>query len=97
MENMAIWGYLRYTKSSPNVQKECAERNFHFQQGLGALKGQHFEKIEWGVIYVLACDEQFKNLIFWISLKLKLLYANTENTLNGKINTKSVYISDNLR
>ncbi len=28
---------------------------------LGTLKGQHFEKIEWGVIYVLAKDEQFKN------------------------------------
>ncbi len=39
--------------------------------------------------------EQFKNLFFWIYSKPKLLYAYTENTLNGKINTKSVYISVN--
>jgi hypothetical protein len=42
---------------------------------------------------MLAYYEQFKNLIFWISLKPKLLYAKTENTQNGEINTKSVYIS----
>jgi hypothetical protein len=34
-----------------------------------------------------------KNLIFWISLKPKLLYAYTENTLNGEISTESVNIS----
>jgi hypothetical protein len=42
---------------------------------------------------MLAEYEQFKNVIFWISLKSKLLYAYTGNTLNGEINTKSMYIS----
>ncbi len=37
--------------------------------------------------------EQFKNLIFWISLKPELLYAYTETTLNGEIYTLSVNIS----
>ncbi len=44
--------------------------------------------------YILDSDEQFRNLIFWISLE-KMLYAYTENTLNGKISPKSVYISVN--
>ncbi len=49
-----------------------------------------------GVIY-LPKDEQFTNFIFWISWKEKLLYEcmDTENTLKGKISTKSVYISVN--
>jgi hypothetical protein len=33
-------------------------------------------------------------IIFLLSLKT-LLYAYTENTLNGEISTESVYISDN--
>jgi hypothetical protein len=33
--------------------------------------------------------------MFWLSLKQKLLYAHTENTLNGEISTESVYISVN--
>ena len=45
--------------------------------------------------YLLAENEQFKNIIFWISLKQKLLYAHTETTLNGEISTESVYISVN--
>jgi hypothetical protein len=65
--------------------EEYAERNFHFPQCLGTLKGQYFEN-RW--------DEQFTNFIFWISLK-KLLCTYTENTLNGKISTESVYISGN--
>jgi hypothetical protein len=36
--------------------EECAERKFPFQQRLGALKGQLFEKIEWGVIFLLSMD-----------------------------------------
>ncbi len=44
----------------------------------------------WG--YILAQDEHFTNLNFWISLKQKLLSAHTENTLNGKITTESAYI-----
>jgi hypothetical protein len=36
---------------------------------------------------MLASYEQFKNLIFWISLKPKLLYAYTETPLNGEIYT----------
>ena len=39
--------------------------------------------------------EQFTNLIFWKSFKKNLLYVYTENTLNGKISPKSVYISVN--
>ncbi len=42
--------------------------------------------------YTLAKYGQFKKYIFWLSLKQKLLYAHTENTLNGEISTKSVYI-----
>ncbi len=62
----------------------------------GALKGQHFEKIEWGIIYLPRMNtEQFKNLIFWLSLKQKLLYAHTENMVNGEISTESVDISVN--
>ncbi len=45
--------------------------------------------------YTLDSDEQFRNLIFWISLEKKMLYAYTETTLNGKISSKSVYISVN--
>ncbi len=45
--------------------------------------------------YTLDSGEQFRNLIFWISLEKKMLYAYTENTLNGKISPKSVYISVN--
>ncbi len=45
--------------------------------------------------YMLAYSEQFTIFIFWISLKQKLLYAHTENTLNGEIRTESVYISVN--
>jgi hypothetical protein len=45
--------------------------------------------------YLLDSGEQFINLIFWISLEKKMLLANMENTLNGKISPKSVYISVN--
>jgi hypothetical protein len=72
--------------------EECAERNFSFQQCLGALKGQHFEKIEWGVINLPRMNS-LKIKIFWLSLKQKLLYEHTENTLNDEISTESVYIS----
>ena len=41
---------------------------------------------------MLAQGEQFTIFIFWLSLKEKLLYAHTENTLNGEISTESVYI-----
>jgi hypothetical protein len=33
-------------------RKNYAERNFHFQKILGTLKGQHFKKIEWGLIHL---------------------------------------------
>jgi hypothetical protein len=58
----------------------------------GDFKGTVFQKNKWGVICLLSRNS-FKNLIFWISLKQKLLHAYTEHTLYGKINTKSVYIS----
>ncbi len=45
--------------------------------------------------YMLAQYGQFKNKKIWISLKQKLLYVYTENTLNSKISTKSVDISVN--
>jgi hypothetical protein len=45
--------------------------------------------------YILAYDEQFTKFIFCLSLKQKLLYAYTENTLNGEISNESVYISVN--
>jgi hypothetical protein len=35
-----------------NAQKE----SFPFNKRLGALKGQLFEKIEWGVIFLLSTD-----------------------------------------
>ncbi len=72
--------------------EEYAERIFHHQQCLGTSKGQCFEKIEWGVIYL---PRKFTKFIFWLSLKQKLLYAYMENTLNGEISTVSVYISVN--
>ncbi len=57
----------------------------------GDFKGAVFLKYwMWG--YILAQDEHFTNFSFWISLKQKLLSAHTENTLNGKISTESVYI-----
>ncbi len=40
----------------------------------GDFKKTVFQKNQMGG-YILAYDEQFKYLIFWISLKLKLLYA----------------------
>ena len=45
--------------------------------------------------YTLDSGEQFRNLIFWISLEKNMLYAYTETALNGKISPKSVYISVN--
>jgi hypothetical protein len=36
---------------------------------------------------MLAYYELFENLIFWIFLKPKLLYAYTETTLNGEVYT----------
>ncbi len=45
--------------------------------------------------YTIDSGEQFRNLIFWISVEKKMLYAYTETTLNGKISPKSVYISVN--
>ena len=45
--------------------------------------------------YTLDSGEQFRNLIFWISLEKKIFYAYTETTLKGKICPKSVYISVN--
>jgi hypothetical protein len=60
----------------------------------GGFKGTAFRKNQM-VGYILAQDEQFKNKIFWLSLKQKLLYAHTETTLNGEISTESVYISVN--
>ncbi len=61
----------------------------------GDFKGTVYQKIEQGVI-CLPQDEQFTNFSFWISLKQKLLYGNTEDMLNGEISTKSVYISVNI-
>ncbi len=74
--------------------EEYAERNYLFQQCPGTLKGQCFEKIEWGVI-CLAKGEQFTIFIFWLSLKEKLLYAHTETTLNREISTESIFFSVN--
>jgi hypothetical protein len=52
--------------------EECAERNFPFQQRLRALKGQLFEKIEWGVICLLSMN----------SLKIKFFgYLETKSAL----------------
>ena len=45
--------------------------------------------------YTLDSGEQFRNLIFWISLEKKMLYAYTETALNGEISTESVYNSVN--
>ncbi len=50
------------------------------------FKGTVFQKNRVGG-YLLAENEQFKNSIFWISLKPKLLYAYTETKLNGEIYT----------
>ncbi len=47
-----------------NIQKEI----FTFQQCLGTLKRQYFEKIKWGNI--LSYVEQFTNFIFWLSKKI---------------------------
>jgi hypothetical protein len=52
---------------------------------------KHFP-VSSGFHLVLAQDEHFTNLNFWISLKQKLLSAHTENTLNGNITTESAYI-----
>ncbi len=52
----------------------------------GDFKGTVFQKNRVGG-YILAKNEQFKNLIFWISLKPKLLFAYTETALNGEIYT----------
>ncbi len=60
----------------------------------GGFKGPAFRKNLMGG-YILAQYGQFKNKIFWLSLKQKLLYAHTETTLNGEIGTESVYISVN--
>jgi hypothetical protein len=60
----------------------------------GGFKGTAFRKNLMGG-YILAWYGQFKNLIFWLSLKQKLLYVHTETTLNGEISTESVYISVN--
>ncbi len=60
----------------------------------GDFKGTLFRKNVMGG-YLPAYDEKFTKFIFWLSLKQELLYAYTENTLNGKISTESVYISVN--
>ncbi len=60
----------------------------------GDFKGTVLKNIPMGG-YMLAQYEQLKNIIFWIFLKSKLLYAYAKNTLYGEINTKSVYISVN--
>ncbi len=73
-----------------NMQKEI----FSFNKAPGTLKGQCFEKIEWGFICLRRVNS-LQYFIFWLSLKQKLLYAHTENTLNGEISTESVYISVN--
>jgi hypothetical protein len=49
------------------------------------------KKCNGGVIY-LPTMNSFQNK-FLVIFKTKLLYAYTENTLNGKISTESVYIS----
>ncbi len=58
----------------------------------GGFKGTAFRKNRMGG-YMLAYYGQFKNYIFWLSLKQKLLYAHTETALNGEISPESVYIS----
>ncbi len=72
-----------------NMQKEI----FSFNNARG-LKRDRVSKNRMGG-YMLAKSEHFTIFIFWISLKQKLLYAHTENTLNGEISTESVYISVN--
>ncbi len=52
----------------------------------GDFKGTVFQKNRVGG-YLLAQNEQFKNQIFWLSVKQKLRYAQTETTLKGKIYT----------
>jgi hypothetical protein len=69
-----------YDKYFPRIlrirrkKEEHSERNLHFQQCLGTLKGQYFKKPE---------DEQFTNFIFWLSFK-NSLFAYMENTHNGE-------------
>jgi hypothetical protein len=60
----------------------------------GEFKGTVFRKNRMGG-YMLALGGQFPIFIFWLSLNQKLLYAYTENTLNGEISSESVYISVN--
>jgi len=57
------------------------------------IKGQHFKKCVWGLYNCLRWTGYKFN--FLEILKTKLLYVYTENTLNGKLSPKSVYISFN--
>ncbi len=62
------------------------------------FKGTVFQKKSDGWLltgYMLGYGEQFRKKFLKISLKQKLFYAYTENTLNGEISTKSVDISVN--
>jgi hypothetical protein len=78
--------FSEYAERMKNTQKEI----FTFNNAWGLLRGSILKKWMWG--YILAQDEHFTYFSFWISLKQKLLSAQTENTLNGKISTESVYI-----
>jgi hypothetical protein len=58
------------------------------------FKGTVFQKNRMGG-YMLGMVNNLQQKILKISLKQKLLYAYTENTLNGEISTESVDISVN--
>jgi hypothetical protein len=92
------------------LQKEGNEKESDYRRS-GSVKGRTTENIRLSTLpgdfketvflknlmgsYTLDSGEQFRNLIFWISLEKKMLYAYTETTLNGKISPKCVYISVN--
>ncbi len=59
--------FSEYKDRMLNTQNEI----FHFQQCLGALWGQYFEKIEYGVIYwprMTSLEIKFFCYLFWLSL-----------------------------
>ncbi len=72
--------------------EEYAERIFHHQQCLGTSKGQCFEKIEWGVIYLPRMNSLQK--YFWVIFKTKIaLCVYGEYAKRRKKYCKCVYLS----
>ena len=87
---------LRYFPRILHIRRkneEYAEINFYFQQHLASLKGQSFEKIEWGLYTGLGRKNLQKN--FLIIFPKKFLSAYMENTRKGKKRHKIVNISIN--